>query len=128
MAVIINKKRLLNIAVSTDHRVLYVGEGPPPAGLVKEPHSLIEGELAEWLYMALAGHRFEEHPDMAAPAQAWQARGYLAALKSDGIYRALRVVQRHRNELRPWLGVVSLDEHRCAVLGDEHYQVIELAA
>ena len=118
--------RPLVLAVSNDtYEVIYAGWGHPPAGHLKEENiTLITRDIAVYLYLAIAGHEFGDHPREARSSQATAAKiklnaserfieanpGSCSAGDVISILVAKAALKRHGKTLSPWLGVTRLNE------------------
>jgi len=132
--------RPLVLAISESYSVLYAGWGNPPPGAVKEESTLITGEIAEWLYEALAGHIFGEHPENALASRARVRRHFInRRFKNMGVsptchqasammllFLAQAVLIQHKNVMLPWLGVTRLNERGNPVLDAPEYTPVQI--
>jgi len=135
--------RPLVLAVSDTYSVLYAGWGDPPPGAVKEDATLITGEIAELLYESLAGHSFNEHPEVVSVGRARLARSIINTrvknmrsfandLHHTGgttmmmLFSAQAVLMQHSNIIMPWLGITMLNDRGNPVLDTTEYKPIRI--
>ncbi len=87
-------KRVMNVQLSTT------------PGICEDGYRILIGEPAYYLYIALTGHDWSEHPGMATPTYANTARAHIQANAwrnpAWGLVR--EVVNQWGLHIRPWLG------------------------
>ena len=131
----------LVIGINEHNAIVYVGWGAPPAGMLKEPATLLSGFLATLVYLAVAGRNYDEHPEEADWARSAEARRELA--KQSRLARFTKNGRTTEDQLRavlaqavvggypgfimPWLGTVALNELGQPITESPRYHQIELA-
>lgn len=130
----------LFMAISITRDVLYVCRCDGPGGMVQEAHEVLSGEIAEDLYMALAGHSYGEDPGTANYALAFEARQMIRQNSRKFFGEARRqarlageVIDKWGEKIVPWLHVAKLGKEGGVIVdAPEYYQEIrpetELAA
>ena len=91
--------------------------------------AFLVGEVADYLYTALAGRGFEERPEDADAGRALTARAAitdLAAEGADGYAEAQAAVEAFGPFIKPWLATTKLDEEGHIITDDPCYQRIPL--
>jgi hypothetical protein len=78
--------------------------------IVNRPAVVLTGQVADLLYVALAGHHYtSESPRRASTGLARAARGHIERMRRDEQWQiAWQVLQVWGPMIRPWLGVVKL--------------------
>lgn len=104
------KTTKLFIAIDDQYRVLYVGWGPPPSGMLQGLFTLIT-DNAEYLYIALSGHRFGNEADTYTLERAKTVRNLILEMEQVGhpVQTLCRVIERWGDKIDPWLGATRLE-------------------
>jgi hypothetical protein len=78
--------------------------------IVKKPAVVLTGQVADLLYVALAGHHYtSQSPRRASTGLARAARGHIERMrKLEEWALAWQVIQAWGPKIRPWLGVTKL--------------------
>lgn len=95
-------------------QVHYVSnDGQIPPGMIRSGLTILFGELANLLYMALAGHAMDDSPFNMHPVLARSARASLARRRvtgEAGIDLINEVINNWGEYIRPWLGAKLIDQ------------------
>lgn len=112
-------KRGVVIVADGNYQVVYVGYELPRGWQKPAGAFVFEGEIAELLYMALAGHRYEDEPpwtlDGAAAREQIEEMGRQALARRGNVVgmvqrlRAREVLRAAGPEAQPYLGKTQFD-------------------
>lgn len=100
-------QRPLTVLLSSTGEIKYVCQGEPPKEMQNLGDVVIKGEWADLLYLSVAGHAFEEHPDAADESRAIGARWKLCNIS--GARDVHLALIRFGHRIKPWLGCTPLD-------------------
>ena len=115
------------IVVDNCRRVLWVShKGSVPCELFDQ--TVLFGEIADLLYVALTGHTMSENPVNASLYRARAARAILQRKNglsgTDDVRIANEVIATWGNHIRPWLGMYHIKEDGSVVISHPVYNQI----
>jgi hypothetical protein len=96
---------VINIEQRT-RRVMQIGLSLTPIVIANEGRLNLVGDIAQWLYIALTGHRYDEPPKRSSLIQANAARAHIQARQhtKPGWRIAYEVISQWGLHIQPWLG------------------------
>lgn len=116
--------RALTIRADGQNRVTYVGYGQPPDGCTATD-TLINGVVAETMYLALTGHTYEESPGEANIRRAIAARLEIMSRNQPADWAPRLVLLAWGSKIQPWLGLTKLIEARPVCEDPAYAEVVE---
>lgn len=112
----------------TNYRVHTIGLSPTPLVIPAEGYLNLVGEVAEWLYVALTGHTYDEPPFQpnCSLIRANAARAYIQAKQhTQAAWRiAQEVVEQWGLHIQPWLGcIIQSDDGKIVEDAQEYWSI-----
>lgn len=118
----INKvQRPLTITLNSKNEIKYACQGPPLNEHLEPGDTVVNGEIAELLYLSIAGHTFEEHPDEADKSRAIGARWRLCSFETARVAHMALIQFGHR--IKPWFGSTPIDSDGHPVVNAEQHDL-----
>ena len=116
---------IINIELRT-RRVMQIGLSPTSLVIPAEDRLNLVGEVAEWLYVALTGHSYDDIPYNAAFFKANGARAYIQARQhTKAAWRiAQEVVNQWGEHIQPWLGCLIQADDGTIIQDAPEYTVL----
>ena len=118
----------LNILIELKtNRVMNVQLATTP-GICEDGYRILRADPAYYLYIAITGHDWSEHPGLASPIYASTARAHLQAnaWRTPAWELAREVMNRWGLHIRPWLGCFLYQDGKLIEDAPEYHILVDL--